>query len=209
MNIENNCFCELAPLYVLGSLSEVERLWVEQQLAEYPELFAELAQYETAVAALSYSVPVVPMAENLKERLFASLALESAVIQPQPEPFPEVPENTLLSVLAIRKEDVQWQAHRTPGVEIAILHKNEIKREIVGLLRAAAGVFYPLHQHATGEDIYMLEGDLVIGDEVYGAFDYIRSQAGSTHATYTNQGCMFFFRTSMDDEYPDLVRAEV
>jgi ChrR Cupin-like domain len=209
MNIENNCFCELAPLYVLGLLSEVEKSWVEQQLAEHPELFEELVEYETAVTAIPYSIPIVPMAENIKQRLFASLELEPSAPQPKPEPLSEIIENILPSVLAIRKEDVRWQPRRTPGVEIAILHRDESKREIVGLFRAAAGVRYPLHQHATGEDIYMLEGDLVFGDEVYGAFDYIRSEPGSMHLPYTIGGCMFFFRTSMDDKYADLVTAEV
>ncbi|MCC5619811.1 hypothetical protein [Nostoc sp. CHAB 5715] len=36
-NPENYCFCELAPLYALDG--------IEQQLAEYPELAEELADY--------------------------------------------------------------------------------------------------------------------------------------------------------------------
>lgn len=204
MNLENHCFCELAPLYALDLLSEPERLWVEQRLAESPELLEELEQHEIGATAIPYSVPAVPMAANLKDRLFASLELELPAPEAQ-QPLPEVPENILPQFLAIRNSDVQWQPHRVPGVEVAIFHRSESKREIVGLLRAAPGVIYPLHQHATGEDIYMLEGDLVVGDEVYGAFDYIHSEPGSAHAPYTTGGCMFFFRTSMDDEYPDLV----
>jgi ChrR Cupin-like domain len=52
-----------------------------------------------------------------------------------------------------------------------------------------------------------LEGDLVIGNEVYGAGDYIRSSPGSSHAPYTNGGCRFFFHASMDDEYPEFIEA--
>jgi anti-sigma factor ChrR (cupin superfamily) len=86
---------------------------------------------------------------------------------------------------------------------IAIVHRDEIKRELVGFLQAEAGVRYPCHRHAAMEEIFMLEGDLVIGDEVYGAGDYILSHPGSSHTPYTQGGCRFFFHTSMDDEYPE------
>jgi quercetin dioxygenase-like cupin family protein len=197
MNNENYCFCELAPLYVLDLLNDSERLWVEEQLIEHPELAEELAEYATAVTAIPYGVNIVPMAENLEDRLFASLELP----QSPSEPILQSPGNILPSLLSIRKEDMHWQPHRIPGVEIAILRRDEIQREIIGLFRAAPGVTYPLHRHATDEDIFMLEGDLLIEDKVYGAFDYIHSEAGSVHAPHTNGGCMFFFRTSMDNQY--------
>ena len=50
----------------------------------------------------------------------------------------------------------------------------------------------------------LLEGDLVIGEEVFGAGDYIRSLSDSGHAPYTEGGCRFFFHTSLDDEYPEV-----
>jgi ChrR Cupin-like domain len=207
MNSENHCFCELAPLYVLDSLSETERLWVEEKLAESPELREELAQYETAITALPYTVPILPMANNLKDRLFARLDLEPITTQPNENPASE----SILSstMMAVRMQDVQWQPHFVPGAEVAILHTDLIKREIVGLFRAVPGMNYTLHRHAATEEIYMLQGDLVVDDQVYGAFDYIRSEPGSVHAPYTTGGCMFFFRTSMDDEQLDLVMAEV
>ncbi|MEH2111909.1 cupin domain-containing protein [Nostoc sp.] len=205
MSFENHCFCELAPLYVLDLLSEPERLSVEQQLAECPELADELAQYETAATAIPYSAPVVPMAENLKDRLFARLELEPLESLPSQTPgF----DNILFPYLTVRSQDVQWQPQPIPGVEIAIFHTDLIKREIVGLFRAAPGMYYPMHRHAAIEEIYMLTGDLVVGDEVYGAGDYIRSQPGSVHGPHTIGGCMFFFRTSMDDEYRDFASAE-
>jgi hypothetical protein len=75
MAIENYCFCELVPLYVLDLLTDSKRLWVERQLLESPELVEELAHYQTAATAIPYGVPVVPMATNLKDRLFARLEL--------------------------------------------------------------------------------------------------------------------------------------
>ncbi|XGV95775.1 MAG: anti-sigma factor [Leptolyngbya sp. BL-A-14] len=89
MNAEDRCFCELAPLYALNLLDEEERRWVEAQVRENPELEAELADYQVAVNALPYAAPVVPMAEDLKERLFERLAAE-----PVETPSPTLPAQT-------------------------------------------------------------------------------------------------------------------
>ncbi len=199
MNLENQCFCELAPLYALNLLSEPEQHWVEQQLAASPELTEELAEYETAVTAIPYSTPVMPMTGDLKARLFNRLELDLPESQPNPNP---------ISYQAVRSPELEWRSHTVPGVEIAMLHTDLVKREIVGVFRAEPGMQYPMHRHAAFEEIYMLQGDLVVDDAVYCAGDYIRSQPGSSHQPYTVGGCMFFFRTSMDDEYPDLVTAE-
>ncbi|NER79093.1 MAG: anti-sigma factor, partial [Leptolyngbya sp. SIO1D8] len=110
-------------------------------------------------------------------------------------PSPSVP------LQVVRSQDLDWQPDTVPGVQIAIVHQDERKREIIGFLRAEPGVHYPMHRHAAVEEIYMQEGELVIGDEVYKAGDYIRARPGSKHAPYTISGCQFFFRTSMDDDY--------
>lgn len=198
-NHENYCFCELAPLYALNVLSEPEQKWVEQQLAECPELAEELAEYQSAVTAIPYTTPTVTMAADLKNRLFDRLELDTP--PPLPLSAPVVPS----SYFAVRSQDLNWQPHEVSGVSIAILSTDEVKREIVGLFKAAPGVYYSIHRHAAIEEIYMLSGDLVVGDQLYSAGDYIRSEPGSVHGPYTNSGCLFLFHTSMDDEYPPVV----
>lgn len=103
--------------------------------------------------------------------------------------------------LTVRFKDLAWQPYRVPGVMVAILHLDLAKQEAAALLRAEPGVQYPIHRHAVDEEIYMLEGDLIIDGKVYGAGDYIRSKPTSTHAPSTAGGCMFFVRTSLHDEY--------
>ncbi|MCU0525039.1 MAG: cupin domain-containing protein [Elainella sp. Prado103] len=197
MGIENYCFCELAPLYALDLLSTAEQAWVEQQVAAHPDLAEELAFYQSAVDVIPYSVSAAPMPTDLKQRLFDRLDLELPAEPPAVCPPP--------SYQAIRAADLDWQPHPTPGVMVAIVHRDPIKREIVGFLKAEPGVRYPFHCHAALEEIFMLEGDLIVGDQVYGAGDYLLSQPGSSHAPYTIGGCRFFFHTSMDDQYPDEV----
>lgn len=205
MDRVNDCFCELVPLYALDLLPESERAWVEQEVAQCPELAEELAEYQLAVTAVAYDVPDLPMATGLKNQLFDRLGLDA----PPPSPLPETISPNLIATgySAIRSQDLNWQPHPTPGVSVAIVHRDEVTRELVGFLKAEPGVCYPFHRHAAIEEIFMMEGDLVVGDQVYGAGDYIRSLPGSSHAPYTDGGCRFFFHTSMDDEYPELATA--
>jgi ChrR Cupin-like domain len=198
---EHRCFCELAPLYALDLLDLEERLWVEAQVVDCPDLAEELASYQTAVGVIPYSAPLVPMAADLKDRLFDKLGLDSVetIVDPQPEIPPAEPSEP--EKFAIRSKDLQWQPHRIEGVECALLFLDSVNRMCSMIVKAAAGVVYPLHQHRGIEELYMLEGELIIDGQTYLAGDYIRSHPNSIHAPATNTGCMFLIRSCIDDNY--------
>jgi hypothetical protein len=197
MKFHDRSFCELAPLHALDMLDQQEQEWLEAEVIKLPELADELADYQNAAMAIAYSAPSVSIADNLKARLFTRIGLES------PQAVPTDPDTTAPpgeTFQAMRTQDLRWRL-LFPGVEVAIVHINRSTREQTGFLRAAPGTHYPNHRHAAIEEILMMSGDLIIQDQVYGAGDYIRSYPGSSHSPYTKDGCMFFFRTSMDDEY--------
>jgi quercetin dioxygenase-like cupin family protein len=200
MNSEQYCFCNLAPLYVLDLLSKPERDWVEQQIIEDPALAEELSQYEMAATALPYSISPMAIADNLKERLFEQLELPPLDTRTEASKKTSVPQNPG-SFWTVRAQEIEWQPHTVPGVKISILYTDQVARRISGLFKAEPGMQYPPHRHADVEEIYMLSGDLIIGEQVYGAGDYIRSHPGSIHNPHTQTGCMFFFHTSIDDDY--------
>jgi anti-sigma factor ChrR (cupin superfamily) len=197
MNPDHRCFCELAPLYALDLLDLEERLWVEAQVVECPDLAEELVSYQTAVGLMPYSAPEMPMAIDLKDRLFNQLGLDpvESIAEP-PSAVSLVPD-----MFALRSGDLQWKPHRMEGVEVAVLFLDAVSRMQNLVVKAAAGVTYPIHQHRGIEEIYMLEGELVINGEIYLAGDYIRSSPNSIHAPSTSTGCMFLIRTSIDDQY--------
>jgi anti-sigma factor ChrR (cupin superfamily) len=199
MKDDHRCFCELAPLYALDLLDLEERLWVEAQVLECPDLAEELAGYQTAVGAIPYSAEPMPMAADLKNRLFDRLGLDPVESVPEPPPaLTPAPK-----MFAIKAENMQWKPHRMEGVEVVVLFIDEINRMRNLLVKAAAGVTYPLHQHHGIEEIYMLEGELVLDGEVYLAGDYIRSYPNSIHAPSTSTGCMFLIRACIDDNYDE------
>ena len=203
MNDDHRCFCELAPLYALDLLDLDERIWVETQVLECPDLAEELASYQAAVGVIPYSAPTMPMAANLKDRLFDRLGLEP--VEAAPELPLDLPPD--LKMFTIRSADLDWQPRRIEGVQAVVLFRDEVSRTQHLLVKASAGVVYPLHQHEGIEEIYMLEGELIIDDEVYLAGDYIRSYPNSIHAPSTNTGCMFLIRACIDDNY-DLVLSQ-
>lgn len=198
------CFCELAPLYVLDLLNDVERQWVEQQILDCPELAEELAQYQAAVTAIPYGVDLVPdNTPEIKAKLFDRLDLELPSSAPAVAPV-STPISAFVPFMATRSSELRWRSGRVPKVEVAILHLDRERRERIGLLRAEPGMEYPPHTHGGTEEIYMLSGDLVLEGVTYYAGDYIRSAPGSQHLpSYSVEGCMFFFRSSMDDQYPE------
>lgn len=230
MSTQPYCFCELAPLYALGSLGAEEKQWVEQQIQDNPELAEELAEYQGASATLPYATDpdatgldvtdldaadaIAPLSTqaftSLKRRLFAQLnlaappmadAVEAVAVCPPAADELQRDQAGWVGMIS-RSQDHPWQPHpEVPGVEIAIFHEDPTTREVSGLLRAEPGVQYPAHRHASTEEIYMLSGELYDGETVYCAGDYIRSLPGSIHSPWTDSGCSFFFRTSLDDKF--------
>lgn len=211
MSTEHRCFCDLAPLYALNVLSDSDRAWVEAQIAECPDLALELAEFEAAVSVLPYAAPPVPVAPDLKDRLFQRIGRATPAPQTSAETttaFPglvarllERSATTLINRDAIPSQEVKWEPYIVPGIRIARLHTDLVNRMVTGLLQAEPGSRYPLHSHGGVEEIFMLQGDLIVGDRVYGSGDYIRSTPGMVHAPETRHGCMFFFRASMDNAF--------
>jgi hypothetical protein len=77
MTDNHRCFCELVPLYVLDLLDFEDRLWIEAQIIDCPDLAEELADYQAAVGAIPYTAPPMPMSPDLKDRLFDRSSIRS------------------------------------------------------------------------------------------------------------------------------------
>ncbi len=205
---EHRCFCELAPLYALDLLDLEERLWVEAQVLDCPDLAAELASYQATVGAIPYGATAVPIAVDLKERLFERITAPEAhrldfdVETNTPARLEnQSAERSEPKMVTIRSAQLEWQPYQTEGVEVAILFLDPLNRMCSAIVKAADGVVYPLHQHQGIEEIYMLEGELEIDGQVYLAGDYIRSYPDSIHPPAKTKGCKFLVRACIDDNY--------
>ena len=67
--------------------------------------------------------------------------------------------------------------------------------------RLEAGVRYPAHTHAAGEELYILTGDLHIGDWAMGPGDFHHADAGTAHeVNYSVAGCTLLAVLPADHE---------
>ena len=194
-------FNMLAALQALDILDESERRALAEKLQASPELQSELATFETAIAAIAYTAPPVPVAPDLKNRLFqriAELPLTAESVNSKPIVTSPTENNT--RSLIVRSNDVKWKPYGVPGVSIGKLYIDKKKREITCLMRLEPGGTFPLHRHAGSEEVLVLEGDLIVEGEVCHQGDYIRSVPGSTHSSLTQWGCLLLMKTSTDNE---------
>jgi anti-sigma factor ChrR (cupin superfamily) len=69
------------------------------------------------------------------------------------------------------------------------------------LVRLARGVSYPPHQHASVEELYLLEGELWIDERLLRPGDYSRAEPGtSDRRVWSETGCMCLLITSPSDQ---------
>lgn len=153
--------------------------------ANSPTTDVELRSLQDAVASIAYAEKPLPVPASLKKRLF------DRIQQEQEE----------LGFVALRSGELIWELHPIKGLVVAVLNTDPIKREVSSLVRAEVTVEYPLHHHASGEEIFMLEGELIDRGVTYKAGDYLYSKAGSVHAPTAIAGCMFFVKTSLNDAF--------
>ena len=192
----------LAALQALDTLDESESRALTEKLRASPEVQSERAALEAAVAAIAYTAPPVPVAPDLKNRLFQRIA------ELPPTPAESVnlkqivtsPTENNTPSLIVRSNDVKRKSYGVPGVWLRKLYIDKQKREITCLMRLEPGSTFPLHRHAGSEEVFVLEGDLIVEGEICHQGDYIRSVPGSTHSPLTQGGCLLLMKTSTDNE---------
>ena len=191
-------FAELAALSALDILTPEESNLVELNYAEQPEFVQQRAEFEAVVGAIAYSSPPIPMSNNLKDRLFQRIA-DNITEQ----------QSDLSALLKISMEELKqktrglsWQPipTMTHGV-MATLEVDQAKRQTAFFVRAQAGETFPNHWHAKGEEILVLEGDMVVDERIYQPGDRISSSANTSHQPSTVNGCLVFCISSFDDKF--------
>ena len=86
----------------------------------------------------------------------------------------------------IRKGDGNW-IPMGDGVRLSFLRKCHEEYSI--LLEMDAGGRFPVHEHAGGEEIFVLEGSVRLGAEELRKGDYYYSPPGVSGAAETEEGC--------------------
>lgn len=89
-----------------------------------------------------------------------------------------------------KSESLRWQS-MGPGLEVADLRSAEDGTSTM-FVRMAAGSHAPWHDHAGGEETYLISGSLRVGEHQLGPGDYLWTPPGAPHDGHASEDTLFF-----------------
>jgi len=172
-------------LYALQALPADEVPAVEAQIAACPDCRQEVETLRPIVGAfVAWPTAVLRPAASLWDRLATRIAAETGQPVLAELPPPAQPE---------------WE-EPAPGISCRLLATDAEKDRVSMLVRLAPGADYPPHTHAGVEEVYMLQGVLIVDDKKLHPGDYLRSEPGtSDRRVWSETGCTCVLLTSTCD----------
>lgn len=109
----------------------------------------------------------------------------------------------------VRADDTSgWRQLAVRGASVKVLSLDRATGYATVMGKLEAGARYPSHAHSGAEQIYMVSGDLMVGDVHLKAGDFHRAAAGSVHGeNYSETGCVIIAILSVDDLQAQLALA--
>jgi quercetin dioxygenase-like cupin family protein len=165
---------DLASGLAMGTLDADAMARARIRLVEDKAFAAEVQAWETRLAPLAFSGEAA-LPAGLFERINAQVAASGV----------ELP-----GTVTTRAGTGTW-TQAGPGLKIKILNQIEAVNRQTFMAWLEPGAEYGDHDHDQDEEIYMVEGDLIIGDLVLKAGDYHVARAGKHHPVHrTTGGCI-------------------
>jgi len=177
---------DLVLLLVLrvGSTADAERLAAE--LSECADCRREIEMLEPVVAAFgAWPTDVLQPPDSAWDRLASRISTERDD-RPAAAPPPTWSEPEWREVSA--------------GIRVKLLATDADRNRVSMLVRLDPGVEYPPHRHAEGEELHLLDGELVIDDKTLQPGDYYSAPSGSNdRRVWSQTGCTCVLITSPGD----------
>jgi quercetin dioxygenase-like cupin family protein len=180
-----------APLYAVNALLAEEAREFEAHLEECESCREEvrsLSKVTEDLAIASAAVPSPSLRSRVLERVSddrmesGRLALEGGALQ------------------FARGAGIPWEEGKVPGVQFKLLHRDRVTASSTKLVRLAPGTAYPSHRHGGVEELFVIEGDLLVSGILMRAGDYCRAEAGTKHTDISTTGGVLFFGMSSDQD---------
>ena len=201
MNIDNDQVKELAALHAAGALEGEEAQRFARLLVESEDARRELASYGGVIERLADSLPTgSQLSPGLKKRILraAELAKGRRDLEARLEQI--TPPAAGGFGYARQAAASGWLPLPVPGAFVKVLSFDPANGYATVLGKLEPGARYPAHRHKCPEDIYMLEGDLHIGDEVIRAGDFHHAGAATRHGVnWSENGCVLLAVLSKED----------
>jgi putative transcriptional regulator len=177
---------ELAALYALGILPPEQAAAFEQHLGRgCPTCQRELEAFTATAAHLGYAAAPARPGPEVRRRLLAAIAAAPA----------------RRDWTIVRAAEGVWETAGMAGLRRKPLFRDGAARRLTALVRLEAAARYPPHRHADTEELYLLDGDLVVEGQALRAGDYSAAVAGTFHHDIASVGgCTFLLLASEADE---------
>jgi hypothetical protein len=176
---------EAVCLYALQALPPRDVRAVEAQISACADCRQELALLRPVVDDfVAWPTTLLRPSTSLWDRLTRRIGAETGQEPVTPPPAPPEPE---------------WE-QVAPGLFCRVLATEADDGRVSLLVRLAPGAEYPPHTHAGVEELYMLEGELLVNDQKLHAGDYLRSEPDTAdRRVWSETGCMGVLITSGRD----------
>ena len=169
-----------AALYVLDGLPRAEASGFATHLETCEVCRKEVATLRSIAADLVLAAPEADPPAALRDRVMARVRAKSFTLVPEAER--------------------PWQSSGVPGVEICQLWVDELNERHTTLIRMQRGTSLPTHLHGATEECYVVQGDLHDRGIDLRAGDYVRFEAGTSHAISSDDGCILLVSASLHDQ---------
>jgi anti-sigma factor ChrR (cupin superfamily) len=173
--------------YVRHALPASEAAALEAHLAECAHCRQDVEAIRLAIATVGdQPADVLRPSASLWERLTRRVAAEAG----------QAP----LSATGPDGGEPQWEDVGS-GITVALLATDRETDRVSMLVRLAPGADYPPHRHAGVEEVYMLDGVLIVDDRKLYPGDYLRSEPDTEdHRVWSETGCTCVLITSARDQ---------
>jgi len=196
---------EQASLYVLGALPVEEQRAFEAELAASSRLRELVRGLQRAAILVAKAAPQQTPPPELKNKVLRAISASSP---DQPQLRQSVLKNLPVSSAALAgfmfhgaSDSRGWKELPVRGAWLKLLSFNKERNYAVLLGKLEAGVRYPAHTHPGAEELYILTGDLHIGDRALGPGDFHHADAGTAHGVnYSVEGCTLLAVLPADHE---------
>ena len=104
--------------------------------------------------------------------------------------------NTDIQNYIVQSNKQEWKPLIEDGVDTkgifvkALRYDDQTKRSPTILLKFETGAKYPYHNHPGGEELFVLEGSVVIAGQTLNAGDYLYTPVDFKHSVTTETGCV-------------------
>lgn len=190
---------ELAALDALGVLEGDGAAEFSRLLREDKSARREAIAFQAVTEAMAKSLPSPPPSPGLKGKIIEAAKrsqTRAKVEQVLKELAPKAEGGFAFVHDAL---GTGWVPLSVPGAFVKVLSYDDTNGYATVLGKLEAGARYPAHPHLQAEDVFMISGDLHIGEEVLHAGDFHHAEAGTTHGiNWSEHGCVLLAVLSKD-----------